>query len=353
MRVLQLIDSLHAGGAEKMAINLYKELNKNGIECFLCATREEGLLKEEIVDFSKYLFLKKRRIIDLQAICSLRSFIKSKNIDIIHAHGTSYFIAFLIKIAFKKKIRLIWHDHYGNSEFLEHRPYKILRFCSKYFDGVVCVNKDLLTWCKSKLLANKYVTINNFVSLPEGKVNSLQLNGSQSFKLICIANLRPQKNHHFLLNVFNEIVDHYEISLHLFGKDFHDAYSEEIKIKVDEMSNVYYYGSQKITKGILQQANTGILVSKSEGLPLALLEYGIAGLPVICTSVGEIEDVVGDYGLLIQHGDKKALKKSIMTYFWDQNLRSQHSKRLNDQISKRYGAEKNIREFIDFYQKCS
>lgn len=350
MRILQLIDSLHPGGAEKMAINLFKELNNSGIECFICTTRQEGLLKSEIIDFSKYLFLKKRNSIDLKALRSLHLFIKSKKINIIHAHGTSYFTAFLLKITFNKKIRLIWHDHYGNSEFLEHRPYKILRFCSKYFDGVVCVNKDLLTWCKSKLLANKYVMINNFVSLSEGKVNSLQLNGNQSFKMICIANLRPQKNHHFLLNVFNEIIDHYEISLHLFGKDFHDACSEEIKKKVDEMSNVYYYGSQKITKAILKQANVGLLVSKSEGLPLALLEYGMAGLPVICTSVGEIEEVVGDYGLLIQPGDKKALKKAIKTYFVDEKLRNQHGRQFMEHILNTYSAGKNINEFIEFYQ---
>ncbi|MCL6219160.1 glycosyltransferase family 4 protein [Zunongwangia pacifica] len=353
MRVLQLIDSLHPGGAEKMAINLFKELNNSGIECFICTTRQEGLLKSEIIDFSKYLFLKKRNSIDVKALRSLYLFIKSKKINIIHAHGTSYFTAFLIKFAFSKKVTLIWHDHYGNSEFLEHRPYKILRFCSKWFDGVVCVNNVLLTWCKSKLLASKYLMINNFVSLPEGKVDSLQLNGSQSFKLICIANLRPQKNHHFLLNVFNEIVDHYEISLHLFGKDFYDAYSEEIKKKVDEMSNVYYYGSQKITKAILKQANVGLLVSKSEGLPLALLEYGMAGLPVICTVVGECREVIGNFGLLIPSDDEKALNIAIKTYFTDENMRNEHSNRLKDHIFNRFGAQKNIGEFIDFYEQCS
>ena len=352
MRVLQIIDSLHPGGAEKMAVNLYNELNKYGVECFLCATREEGLLKTEIVDFSNYLFLKKRKSIDFKAISSLYSFIRSKKIDIIHAHGTSYFIAFLIKIASKKKVRLIWHDHYGNSEFLKDRPYKILKFCSKFFDGVVCVNKELLIWCKANLLANKYLIINNFVSLPDGNVDSLQLNGSQSIKLICVANLRAQKDHHFLLQVFSEIVND-DLSLPLFGKDFHDTYSREIKKQINYANNVYYYGSKKITKAILQQANVGVLVSKSEGLPLAVLEYGMAGLPVICTQVGECPEIIDKLGILVPSGDNISLKKAIKSYSADEKLRNRDGKRFRAKVLDRYSAEKNIKEFIDFYQKCN
>ena len=37
----------------------------------------------------------------------------------------------------------------------------------------------------------------------------------------------------------------------------------------------------------------GVLSSASEGLPLALLEYGRAGLPVVCTDVGNVSEVVG------------------------------------------------------------
>ena len=43
MRVLQLIDSLNAGGAEKLAVVLTNQLSKKGYQSYICTTRQEGL----------------------------------------------------------------------------------------------------------------------------------------------------------------------------------------------------------------------------------------------------------------------------------------------------------------------
>jgi glycosyltransferase involved in cell wall biosynthesis len=45
---------------------------------------------------------------------------------------------------------------------------------------------------------------------------------------------------------------------------------------------------------ILSQSTIGILTSASEGLPLALLEYGMAKIPVVVTNVGEMPAIVRD-----------------------------------------------------------
>ena len=354
MKVLQIIDSLHPGGAEKMAVNLFNELNNNkDVESFLCVTREEGLLKDEIVDFSKYLFLNRKKLLDFRALRSLHLFIKSNKINVVHAHSTSYFFAFLLKFFLNKKIILIWHDHYGNSEYLKDRNYNVLKICSKHFDGVVCVNRQLLRWNKKMLLAHNYEMINNFVSLVESGEDKLTLKGKQCFKVICVANLRPQKDHHLLIDVFNDFFDNKEISLHLFGKDFEDSYSKDLKTKIEKTSNIFYYSSHKITKSILSQADIGILVSKSEGLPLAILEYGMAGLPVICTKVGECPEVIGQYGILVAPGDKKDICNGINTYFGSEVLRFQHGVGIYNRVIQKFSAEVNIAKFIDFYRQCS
>ena len=48
MRVLQLIDSLHPGGAERVSVNIANALVENIDKSFLCVTREEGILKESL-----------------------------------------------------------------------------------------------------------------------------------------------------------------------------------------------------------------------------------------------------------------------------------------------------------------
>ncbi len=84
-------------------------------------------------------------------------------------------------------------------------------------------------------------------------------------------------------------------SLHLVGKDFNDDYSLKLNNLIESLDlkkNIFLYGSKPDISNILRQCEIGLLSSKSEGLPLALLEYGLANLPVIATKVGECESVI-------------------------------------------------------------
>ena len=97
MRVLQIIDSLDAGGAERMAVNLANLLTRYVESSYLCSTRKEGALKNALSSNVSYLFLGRSKTIDLVAFKKLKSFIKNEKITHIHAHGTSYLIATWIK----------------------------------------------------------------------------------------------------------------------------------------------------------------------------------------------------------------------------------------------------------------
>ena len=62
MRILQLIDSLEAGGAERMAVNYANALATTLEFSSLVATRKEGPLLGEIDSKVIYLFLNKKNI---------------------------------------------------------------------------------------------------------------------------------------------------------------------------------------------------------------------------------------------------------------------------------------------------
>ena len=68
MKVLQIIDSLKAGGAERMAVNIANVLAKEGHDSHLCVTRKEGLLQQAIDPEVAYLFLNKKGKIGWRAI---------------------------------------------------------------------------------------------------------------------------------------------------------------------------------------------------------------------------------------------------------------------------------------------
>ena len=97
MRILQLIDSLEAGGAERMAVNYANALQKKLGFSALCTTREEGQLKAMLSPEVGYLFLGKKKALDFKAILKLRSYVKKNKIEFIHAHSSSFFTAVLLK----------------------------------------------------------------------------------------------------------------------------------------------------------------------------------------------------------------------------------------------------------------
>ena len=353
MKVLQIIDSLHAGGAERVAVN-FANLLANEIEAsFICVTREEGILKESINNKVNYLFLNKKSTLDIAAIRKLKKYIKSNKINIIQAHSSSFFLATLMKLL-NKNVKIVWHDHYGNSEFLKDRKSMALKFCSNYFSHVFCVNKNLEAWAHQYLKAKSISYLPNFAVRPDIKAET-KLNGADGKRIVCLANLRPQKDHETLLKAFSEVIKEYrEWTLHLVGKDFEDDYSSSIRsmIKTHNLSNhVYLYGSKPDISNILGQCEIGILTSKSEGLPLALLEYGLANLPVIATQVGEIEKVIGSEqnGILVPPNDFKSISNAIVHLILNKEIRVQFAYNFMNQIDLNYSAEAIIKRVLVTY----
>jgi len=152
MRVLQIIDSLEAGGAERMAVNyanaLAYELDFSG----LIATRKEGPLVSQIKSNVEYLFLDRKSTVDLKLIFRLRSFIYKHKINIVHAHGTSFFIAVLLKLIYPR-IKIIWHEHYGSRVSQSRMDNITLFFSSIFFFFHFCCKSATRSLGKEKFIA--------------------------------------------------------------------------------------------------------------------------------------------------------------------------------------------------------
>lgn len=349
MNILQLIDTLHPGGAERVALNYANSLLQYGVQSHICATRDKGILVDEIQEGVVFHFLGKKNTLDLLALNKLRNIIRENKIDVLHAHGTSWFFAVLCKIS-GAKFTLIWHDHYGNSEFLEDRETRLLKFFSAKFDGIISVNKKLRDWAINKLKVEKVIFLNNFIKIREEPDKMpVKLKGNSKIKLICVANLRAQKDHRTLLEAFQILTkEGNSISLHLFGKEYNDQYSEDIKSSIKAMSSVYWYGEQKEIFSYLCRADIGILSSISEGLPLALLEYGMARLAVVSTDVGECRNVIGDYGILTNPNKPDEIAKAINIYIQNPIKLKDDSENLRVTIKQLYSEEYVIPKYLSF-----
>ena len=355
MRVLQLIDSLRSGGAERMSVNYANALAKRIDGSFLCCTRMEGLLKWGLSPEVGYLFLHKKSTLDLIAFLKLRKFVKENKIDLIQAHSSSWFLALMIKLSLPK-LKMVWHDHYGRA--LAKRKPGFLKPASRLFDGVISVNAALEEWTEKNLQTKEVRFFRNFLPDAPGRVpvQSSSLKGQQdTFKILCLANLRPQKDHLNLLRAFERVEKIYpRLSLHLVGKDEQDDYSGKLKLFVDHHNfreKVFFYGERTDVKELLKQADLGVLSSASEGLPLALLEYGRAGLPVVCTAVGDCPEVVGDFGLLVPAADSVALSEAILNYLKNTKERKKSAEKFQRRVLEEYLEKKILPQVEIFYEK--
>ncbi len=356
MKVLQLIDSLQAGGAERLAVNYANGLTKLGVNSFLCATRDEGPLLNLIQADVSYLFLNRKSTLDIKAIFRLRRFIKKNGINIIHAHSSSYFFATIVKML-SPKIRIVWHDHYGKSEMLNARPYEVMRFCSQKFSYIISVNELLKNWSQEKLRCPNVRYIKNFSVLENLEVDNVTLlQGTEGKRLLCVANLRAQKNHVMLLEAFKLVnVEFPDWTLHCVGKDFNDDYSSTFFKKVKELQlsdNVYFYNSRSDILNIMNQCQIGLLSSNSEGLPLTLIEYGLAGLPVVATDVGDCKKLISNasQGILVHENEETDFAEGIKKFINDEDFRLSCAKKFNQKVISEYSEGNVMSEIIIIYK---
>ena len=350
MRVLQLIDSLRPGGAERMSVNIANALLGKVEASFLCCTREEGFLKEELKAEVIYFFAQKKSNLDFMAFYRLRNFVKKEDIDLIHAHGTSWFWGVLLKIS-GVEVKLVWHDHYGESATQKTINSKFLKLGSYFFNGINSVNSASLFWVTTFLHCKKVIQLNNFVAPKMLERSGTILKGDRKdFRVICISNLREQKDIHNLLNAFELLVKKC-ISLHLIGSNNGSIYANSIIKRIESLPKVYYYGEQSNICELIEQANLGVLSSRTEGLPLVILEYGICKVPVVCTRVGDCEEVIGDTGILVEPKDHFQLASGIQYYYDNPRRREQDSKDFNQRINTKFSEDSVIKKLLEFYER--
>ncbi|GAA4235970.1 glycosyltransferase [Postechiella marina] len=355
MRVLQLIDSLNAGGAERVAVNYANGLVGQVERSYLCSTRAEGLLKSSINNQVGYLFLNKTKTLDFKAIKRLTRFIKQNNINLIHAHSSSFFIATFVKLL-HPKLQLVWHDHYGNRINTPRKEILIFQICSIFFSKILVVNNDLKKWSKKKMLTKHIHYINNYPLL-DYSIKQTVLKGVDNKRIICLANLRPVKNHPFLIKSFKKILkNHPDWTLHLVGQNNNDNYSERLKYLIKSLQlnkNVFFYGSCPDIANILNQVEIGVLSSKSEGLPIALLEYGLNGIATIATDVGYCRKIISNFknGLLIESNNSEQMVNSIEYLINNTNIRQNYSSQLRRFILENYSESSTLNRLLEIYKQ--
>lgn len=347
-KILQIVDSLEIGGTERMSANIYNTLCSRNIENYLVVSRQVGPVYNFISDKRNVVCLNKKNFMDCFAFLKLFKLIRLFKPSVIHAHQTSVYWVFILKLWFPD-ITVIWHDHWGFSDFLRNSDRKVIKFFSFLIDGVICVNDKIKEWDIRNLKVNKdhIIYIPNFPLL-----NVKKKCKSDMPTLLCLANIRDQKDHLNLLEACAILKrENIDFKLLLAGSLEDKNWVKKVKEKVDLLNlngNVVFLGPVINVAELLSKADIGVLSSVSEGLPVALLEYGLAGLPVVCTDAGQCKEVLGNgkFGWIVPPKAPKEFAFAIKEVLADTVLANQRAMDLNENVNKNYGSSVFIERYF-------
>jgi glycosyltransferase involved in cell wall biosynthesis len=140
----------------------------------------------------------------------------------------------------------------------------------------------------------------------------------------------------------------------LIGAAGDPAYREVIEREIagrDLARNVSLLGQRMDIPAVLRACDIGVLSSASEGLPLALIEYGMSRLPAVATRVGQCPEVLleGEAGLLVPPGSPGPMAEALQGLLASPDRRSALASRLHSRVQERYGADSAIGRIQEVY----
>ncbi len=352
--VLHLVDTLAVGGAERVATELVAHLPRDRFAPHLCTTRADGPLEALVPPDVGRLRLERRHRLELGALRALRRYVRTHRIEVLHAHSTSLLVA-LAAFPLRGPV-LVWHDHFGGAG---RRASPLLRLLARRITRVVAASERNARWAVEELglPADRVQVLANtsWLSISGGAAPDLP--GTDGERIVCVANLRHQKGHDVLLDAMAEVHrTHPSLVLLLLGAASEPSVAERVGSRLaaaDLDGCVHLLGSRLDVGDVLAASDIGVLASRSEATPLAVVEYGMAGLPVVATDVGGVGDLLdhGRAGILVPPGDAGALAHELLALVEDPARRARLGAALHAHLAPRWSPEAVLAALVATYDE--
>lgn len=335
MKILHILDSLNRGGAEVLALDVCKNASKNDLNLTFVATGE-GVLFEDFNDSGvDFHYFKRRFPIDLVVIRNLRKLIKTKQIQLIHAHqAVEGMHAYFASLGTKTKVVL---SHHG---FIPDRKNLFsLKFLLKKVAANIVVSQALLNWYESetklKFPTNTKV-IHNGVDQKrlkwDGENLKTELGLSLETKLFGMVGnfyLDPRKDQLTVCKALKKVFTEEE-TLHFvfvggFTKDAEAKFLEckEFCENNNLLDRIHFLGVRTDIPKILNSLDCFVLSSFHEGLPISVLEAMLCNLPCILSDILPNLEVSnnGEYAEIFKTQNADNLAEIILKMLTNNSLR--------------------------------
>jgi len=321
MKVLQIINSLDAGGAEKLLLETIPLYNKKGIQMDILVFNGEDypFMKELKLTNSCQIFsLGSSSVYNPLNIFKIISYLK--NYDILHVHlfPAQYWTVLAKWISFSK-VKLVFTEHNTHNRRMNNLVFII---CDKIiysgYKKVICITSEVKRILENHLgkSGKKFPVIENGINLnaiksalPYEKTALISGIFEDDKVLIQVSAFREQKDQPTLIRSLKNLPEN--VKLILVGDGILRNDCEALVKKLELEERVFFLGLRMDVSRLLKTADIIVLSSKYEGLSLSSMEGMASGKPFIASDVPGLTEVVKNAGILFPQGDEEALGKEI------------------------------------------
>lgn len=362
VKVLHVFEFFDQGGIENFVMNVYRCIDRNEIQFdFAFINRSKGFFDEEVKQLGGniYYFLSERKTI-YNYYKSLSKIIREHGpYDVVHSH-MYYFSGVILGIAKENGVKIrIAHSHEtlkGRMPTFRRKAYEsIMRHLIKQNATILISCSDI---AGSYVFGKdaKYTVLYNGVDVqrfrfdPERRRTFRQNNGWTDKKVIlCIGRFADQKNHEFLIDVFERIIEEERNAmLVLIGTGTLKERITHIVENKGLSDSVVFLSNIGNTQDYYIAADLYMMPSKYEGMPIVSIEAQISGLYCLLSDKITKEIDVSDQVVYLPIDNKDIWSKCAIECL--------NSKDTNDRVDRykkfldgRFDVRTTVKRISDIY----
>ena len=328
-RILFVVESLAGGGAEKVLLNLIKNIDKDKFDVTVFSIIKTGVYIEEIQKYchliyalddyskckhsiSKLLYrLKIKYIYKWNTKNVYKHFIKDKyDVEVAFLEGFS--TKFVSCSSNLKSTKYAWVHIDVLNNHNEDSHYKNLeeqKNCYKSFNHIFAVSNNVKGKFIEKFNLNNIdvqynpVDSGEIIKKAQCQQNTIDEN---NFNLITIGRLEEQKGYDRLLKIVKKLRDNnYTFKLYILGDGSLKEQFEKYIVENNLDNYIKLLGFKNNPYPYLNIADVFVCSSYAEGFSTVATEALILGVPIITTDCAGMKELFGNYhcGLIVNNDE--------------------------------------------------
>lgn len=371
IKVVHVVTRMNTGGVAVLISELVTGMDSEKFEVHLisgsCSFGEEDYLQARGIDLRQILIPSMQRSLrpfqDLKAFLQIIKELKRLKPDIVHTHTSK--AGLLGRVAARiatPKARIIhtFHGHLLHGYFSKPTT-QVITFFERALARISDILISMGNEVKVNLLEAKIGKPQQFqVAFPgvrENKPNTNNLEAanfkvehSQNVIFTFVGRLSKIKRCDRIIEIAIQVSSHIPAPYFLIIGD--GELRNPLEIQARDLP-ITFLGWESHTEDWLAISDAAILLSDNEAVPLAMIEAGLAGLPVIATNVGSMGDVVenGKNGFLVDPIVTE-IAAGIIALSESPELRKNLGDRGRDLARQRFSVETMIKRHEEIYSQA-